>query len=205
MTTSMSAQPISASEQSSGDREADAARAAGWRQADLDWERMQERAISAWRNGDEAEAIRLWRAARRLAFWRFRRSDPRYATSLANAGMAARLSGREAKAARLYARSRWLWQWVPEQVATVEPSRRARSSLFHLRMEARHAEAYRANHQKRLARFVEEADEALAALEAGRPVPHRLYERWRAEKLPIFDEARKLVSAALLIAAPPPG
>lgn len=165
---------------------------------------MQEAASAAWRAGDAAGAIRLWRAARRLAFWRIRRSDPRYATSLANAAMAARLSGREARARRLYARARRLWQDVPAQVATLEPSRMGRSSLFHLRMEMRHRETYRANHQKRMAAFVAEADAALAALEAGQPPPCRMFERWRGEKPPVHDASRMMLSAVLLIAAPAP-
>ncbi len=197
----MSAPPISASDVRS--REEAAARAAGWRAVDLRWERLQEGASRAWREGDPERAARLWQAARLLAFFRFRRSDPRYATSLANAAMAARLAGRHARAGRLYARAIRLWSRVPERVADVEPARRARSSLFHLRMEARHWETYRANQRKRLAAFVAEAGAVLEALAEGREPPHRLYERWRGEKPSVFDDARKILSAALLIAAPP--
>ncbi|HUF55442.1 MAG TPA: hypothetical protein VMM55_02665, partial [Thermohalobaculum sp.] len=201
----MSAPPISASEaEARREREARAALAAGWRPADLAWERMQEEASAAWRGGDAAAAIRLWRRARRLAFWRIARSDPRYATSLANAGMAARLAGREARALRLYARARRLWARAPAQVATLEPGPRARSSLFHLRLEARHRETYRQNQRARIAAFVAEADAALAALAENRPPPHRLYERWRGEKPAVHDPVRLVLSAALLIAAPAP-
>jgi hypothetical protein len=118
--------------------------------------------------------------------------------------MAARLSGREGSARRLYARALARWAAVPALVATIEPARRARSSLYHLRMEAKHRETYVANQRKRLAGFVAEARLALEALAEGREPPVRLSERWRGEKPPVFDETRKLLSAALLIAAPPP-
>ena len=75
-----------------------AARSAGWRGCDLGWERLQERAHEALRSGDTAYAARLWRRAWWLALLRIPRGDPRYATSLANAGMAARLAGNETDA-----------------------------------------------------------------------------------------------------------
>ncbi|GMG81552.1 hypothetical protein LNKW23_07650 [Paralimibaculum aggregatum] len=179
------------------------ARAAGWRGADLAFERLTEAGCAALHGGDLPAAIAAFGKARRLAFWRIARSDPRHATSLANAAMAARLAGREARARRLYAAARRRWAAVPGRVAAVEPARRARSSLFHLRMEARHWDTYVANQRKRLAGFVADADAALAALAESRRPPARLYTRWRGEKPPVFDEMRKLMSAALLIAAPP--
>ena len=203
MTTNMCARPISVSDPDARDEAA--ARAAGWRRADLDWERLQEQAIAAWRAGDEAAAIRSWRKARWLAFWRMGRRDPRYGASLANAAMAARLMGREASAKRLYRAALSRWRRVPDMIAGLEPSRRARSSLFHLRMEARHRETYLANQRKRMTAFVADAHAALEALEAGEAPACSLYERWRGEKPPVFDDMRKLLSAALLIAAPPPG
>jgi len=178
------------------------ARAAGWRRADLVWERCQEAAAAAWSDNRSDEAVALWRRAARIAVWRMMPGDPRRATSLANLAFADRLRGRDARAARRYARARALWARVPARIAGVEPARRARSSLFHLRMEARHWDTYRDNLRTRMARFAEESAEALAALAAGRPSPHRLAGRWRAEKPPVFDDTRKLLAAALLIAGP---
>ncbi len=202
MTTSMCAQPISASEPDPYERDLKAAKAAGWRKVDLDWERLQEAGLAAWRAGDEATAIAKWRKARRLAFWRFRRRDPRYATSLANAAMAARLHGNETKAHALYTQALVIWRRVPAQIETLELARRARSSMFHLRMEARHWDTFLANQRKRIAGFVADAHAALDALKDGRQPDCRLYERWKGEKPPVFDDYRKMLAAALLIAAP---
>ncbi|MEC5322225.1 hypothetical protein VQ044_17565 [Aurantimonas sp. C2-5-R2] len=202
-TTTMSAPRISVSDAAASDekrnREEKAARAAGWRRADLRWERLQEDAEAAWRSGDADQAIRLWRRARRLAFWRFRRSDPRYATSLANAALAERLSGQEARAHRLYARARGLWSGADSFIAGMRIARRARSSLFHLRMEAKHWDTYQQSTRTRMKAFAREAAEALAALERGEPPVCRLHDRWRAEKLPVFDDPRKFLAAALMI------
>ena len=178
------------------------ARAAGWRRADLQWEHCQEGAAAAWNDNRPAEAVALWRRAARIAVWRMMPGDPRRATSLANLAFADRLIGRDARAARRYARARALWARVPARIGAIEPARRARSSLFHLRMEARHWGTYRDNMRNRLGRFVAESAEALASLAAGRPSPHRLASRWKAEKPPVFDDTRKLLAAALLIAGP---
>jgi hypothetical protein len=53
----------------------------------------------------------------------------------------------------------------------------------------------------RLARFVAEADAALAALAAGRPPPAPLFPRWKGAKPPVFDDTRKVIAACLLIAS----
>ncbi len=200
---SMSAAPISASE-AGPDLEMRAARSAGWRACDLNWERLQEEAAVAWAEGRRGDAVRAWRKARRIARWRFRAGDPRIATSLANAAFAARLGGREARARRLYDRALAAWRAVPERLESIEIKPRARSSLFHLRMEARHRDTYRANLLARLRGFVAEAGEAIEAARDGRPSPHRLYARWRGEKPNVFDDTRKLLSASLLICAAEP-
>ncbi len=82
-------------------------------------------------------------------------------------------------------------------------ARRARSSLFHLRMETKHWDTYQDNTRIRMTAFARETAEALAALEQGQPVACRLYARWRAEKAAVFDDTRQLLAAALLVAAPP--
>ena len=192
----MSGPPISASDD---DTERVVARKAGWRRADLDWERLQERANELLRSGDGAGAVRCFRRAARIARWRFAKSDPRRAASLANLALADRLSGREARARRRYAKARRLWQGVDSWISQIEPSRRARSSLFHLRMEARHWDTYQDNTRARLKAFARETGEAFGALEQGQAPPHRLYERWRGEKPSVFDDTRKFLAAALLI------
>lgn len=179
-----------------------AARNAGWRKADLRWEALQEAAHAAYAEGREADAILLWRRALRLARKRFGAADPRRVNSLANAAFADRLAGNAARAARRYAKAMALWRAVPAWIETMHYARRARSSLFHLRLEAKHWDTYQANMRTRMNRFAAETAEALAAIADGKPSPHRLVGRWKAEKPAIHDDARKFLAAALLLASP---
>lgn len=183
------------------DLERAAAQSAGWRACDLRWERLQERALDALRAGDRAAASRLWRRAWWLALLHFPRDDPRYATSVANLGLAARLAGREARARRRYARALSLWGSAPDWIGRMSIARRARSSLFHLRMEAKHWHSYEENMRRRSLKFAGEVAACLDAAACGRPPPHRLHDRWRGEKPAIFDDMRKFLGAALLVAA----
>ena len=93
------------------------------------------------------------------------------------------------------------WAGVPGILGDIEIKPRARSSLFHLRLEAKHSAAFRENRIARLKAMVEECGECLECLLAEVPVPHRLYDRWLGEKPPIYDDARKLLSACLLVAS----
>jgi len=196
--------PTSDLTQNKGEAERARARAAGWHRSDLDWEKLQEAAHAAYEAGDRGTAVRLWRKGAWMAAWRLPKADPRRATSLANAAFADRLLGREDAARAKYDRARALWAEVPGWTQRVEPARRARSSTFHMRMEAKNWDTYKANIQARLGRFAEEAGEALAAIAEGKSSPHRLISRWKGEKPAVFDDSRKLVSAALLIAGPEP-
>lgn len=193
----MSGPPISASDRARAEMRA--ARAAGWRRADLWWERLQERANRNWESGSRARALRGFRNAYWLALALLPAGDPRRATSLANAAFAARAHGAERTAARRYAAAARLWAEVPATIDGLALRPRARSSLFHLRLELRHGDAYRASQRARLARFVAEADQAIAALAAGRSSPTPLFGRWKGFKPPVFDDSRKLLAACLLI------
>lgn len=187
---------ISASE---ADKELAMALKAGWRRADLDWELLQEQGNKLLRSGNQIGATRYFRRAGWIAFWRFAKSDPRRATTLANLALADRLAGYEGRARQRYAKARKLWTGTEAWIGTMEPARRARSSLFHLRMEARHWDVYQDNTRTRMRAFSKETAEALAAFEQGQRSPHRLYERWRGEKPSVFDDTRKFLAAALMI------
>ncbi|MFQ5564854.1 MAG: tetratricopeptide repeat-containing protein [Paracoccaceae bacterium] len=177
-----------------------AALKAGWHAADLDWERLQEEGNALLCSGDRDGAARCFRRAGWIALWHFLPTDPRRATTLANLGLADRLAGREGRARRRYARARRIWGAVGGFIGAMRIARRARSSLFHLRMEARHWDTYQANMRTRMTAFAAETAAALAALERGQPPACRLFERWRAEKPPVYDDTRKILAAALLIA-----
>lgn len=179
-----------------------AALKAGWRRADLIWERLEEQGNIHLIAGEIDNAARCFRRAAWIARFRFHRSDPRRATTLANLAHIDCRAGRKARARRRYAKSRRLWEGAGNFIETMTINRRARSSLFHLRMEARHWDTYQENMRKRLKAFAAEAKDALDALSDERIPACRLFGRWRAEKPPIFDDTRKFLAAALLIAAP---
>ena len=175
--------------------------AAGWRRTDLVWERLQIRGNAAWVSGNPSGARRNFLIAWLLARVFFKRGDPRVATSIANVGLMAREAGQFARAARHYAKAQSLWTDVPNALGELRIRPRVRSSLFHLRMEARHRGTFEKNIRARIANFVTEAGEAIDAAAQGKPSPHRLYSRWRGECPAVFDDTRKLLGAALLICA----
>lgn len=182
-----------------GDERA-AARKAGWRGYDLAWERLQEEGNRLLAEGDTDGAARCFGRAGWIGLWLFRRADPRRATTLANLALVDRLAGREARALKRYAQARQSWSGAGRFIEGMQIARRARSSLFHMRMEAKHWDTYAANMRIRMTAFARETEAALEALEAGRPPGCRLYSRWRGEKPALFDDTRKLLAAALLVA-----
>lgn len=178
-----------------------AARAAGWRDCDIAWERLQERALGALRDGDPAFAARLWRLGWLIAFLRFRRHDPRYAASLANLGLVARLAGRERLARRRYAAALRRWGAAPDWIDTMAIARRGRSSLFHLQSEALHWNQYDRSLRRDAMDIARDVASQLNAATQGQPSPGRTCDRWPGENPAIFDDRRKFLGGALLIAA----
>jgi hypothetical protein len=197
----MSGAPISAPE----GHEPAAARAGGWTAADLDWERTSEEALRLMASGCPEQSCRLWREALEIARAAFAATDLRLGTSLANVAACERRNGTAHTAAVLLAEAREIWDGAEGQVETLEMERRARSSLFHLRLELRHRAAYDANARRRLRGFAEDARARLRALEEDRPAPRYDLERWRAERPARYGEVRKFLAACLLLAGPPAG
>ena len=177
-----------------------AAAAAGWDSAEVEWEAKQERAAALALEGGLAEATEIWRPALALARDSFDRSDPRLGTSLANLAYGLREAGDPSSATPLFQEAKRCWDasWTWVNQLRIEP--RARSSLYHLRMELRHREQYEANARKRLEAFAAEARNAVTALAEGGPPPARGFQRWRSEKPPLFNDPRKLLAACLLLA-----
>ncbi|WP_323717715.1 tetratricopeptide repeat-containing protein [Paracoccus aminovorans] len=183
-----------------GDATQAAARAAGWRDCDLAWERLQERALDALRDGDTAAALRDWQLGWRVALLCFRRDDPRYAASQANLGLGARLAGREGLARRRYAAALRRWGAVSGWIDSMTIARRGRSSLFHLKSEALHWGAYDRSLRGHALRLAGEVAMHLDAASRSQPPPARLCDRWPGEKPTTFDDLRKFLGGALLIA-----
>lgn len=174
---------------------------AGWRDCDLDWERLQERALGALRDGRPALAAWNWRLAWLVAVLRFDRRDPRQAASLANLGLAARLAGRERLACRRYAAALRRWGTVPAWIDDMTIARRGRSSLFHLQTEALHWDEYDRSLRSDAMRLARDVASRLNAASRSQPPPGRMGNRWPGEKPATFDDLRKFLGAALLIAA----
>ena len=186
--------------------EARIARQAGWRPSDILWEKLMEAANLAFTEGDTNRAAALFRRARWMAWLGFGRNDPRRITVLVNQSLLAQLTGRANTARKGLRHARMIWpDHVRQAIEEMQIAPRARSSLFHLRMEARHRETYHDNLRKRITSIAGETHDAICALETGGRPACRLYSRWRGEKPTVFDDTRKLLGACLLIMDPETG
>ena len=185
---------------STEDNSFEAAVLAGWGEFDLTWERLQENAAGEARDGRLEDAAANWAKALSIARARFEPPDLRLATSVANHARGLRRAGDGDGADRLFREALSIWDSAGPWIETLKVDRRARSSLFHLRMEMRHWDQYEATLRLRLRRFAEEGRTALVALSRGQAAEEDLYARWNGEKPPQFNDSRKLLGAVCLIA-----
>ncbi len=188
-----------------GDVELARARKAGWRRADVAWERLMEAANRAFVEGRRRRALRLFRLAEGLARLAFAKGDPRRATAPGARALVLARTGRNRAARRLARRALAEWQGVEAFLGEIEIRPRARSSLFHLRMEVRHRATYHDNLRSRLRAFSAETRQTLETLLTGEPDgarragAHRHFGRWRGERPGLYDDTRKLLAACLLM------
>ena len=100
-----------------------------------------------------------------------------------------------------------VWRRANGWIARMDAPRVARSSLFHMRMEVRHRDTYRARWQERWQEIAAEATARLEALNArhGARVVSAAdaLTRWRRERPAMLNDTRKLMAAAFLLLAPP--
>lgn len=179
---------------------AQVALSAGWRRVDILWEELLVKGNIAWSDGASRRAARCFRRASIVAQICFRRSDLRRATALVNLGILQQHAGRTARARACFSRALAHWDANAERtIADMQIAPRARSSLFHLRMEALHRETYHDNLRVRLRNIASEVRMAIRNLDADRPPGCRLYSRWNGERPTVFDDTRKVVGACLLI------
>ena len=144
---------------------------AGWTNAEVIWEQVQEAAAECERAGESVEAAELWQgAAVDLAREHLPDGDLRVATSVANLAVAERWAGDSEAAARRVRRGAIaLWDAGGEWVESLAPVARARSSTFHLRLESKHPGAYDRFPRERYRRLAREGREVLVARRDGRP------------------------------------
>ena len=177
---------------------------AGWSNAEVIWEQIQEAAGEHERAGDPKEAAELWQGAFDVAREHFDSGDLRLATSVANLGVAARRAGDAAAAARRLDEALRLWDEGERWREALVPVARARSSTFHLRLESKHPGAYDRFPRERFRSLAEEGRAVLAARRDGRTDEYDRLERWRRERPPGFNDWRRLLGAVLLVAADDP-
>lgn len=151
---------------------------------DFLWEAFAIEGSAALERGDEAAAEACWRTAAALTLG-FHGADPRRAATLTAEGALAALKG-DARAAQASCR-RALEQWrrAPEWIAGMAIELKARSSLFHFRIESRHRDELvslaRAQNEHLAAAGRAAAEATLAGLLAAEGSP--------AEALGLYREA----------------
>lgn len=180
---------------------------AGWSEDDLAWEIVSARAIAAAAAGDTARAKDDAAEALRLARSNFEPIDPRLGTALANYGICLSLAGDPDALPSLVEKGLETWRGTLPWISRMEAPRVARSSMFHLRMEALHRDTYRARWQKRWNEMAADAQARLAALsENGAAVvapDETVLATWQRERPAMLNDTRKLMAASYLLLAPP--
>jgi hypothetical protein len=183
---------------------------AGWSNAELIWEQIQETAAGCRAAGDIEEAEELWQGALEVAREYFADNDPRLAASLVNAALIHRRAGREAQAQILLAEALLVWKAADAWIAMLKPDVRARSSTFHLRMQRKHLGGYEHFAQKRYVRLAVAGVTAIyaqprCARSAGTEDDSGAAERrthWHSVKPAQFNDNRKLLGAVWLMTGP---
>lgn len=179
----------------------------GWSDADLEWERLSLQALSDLGEGREQEAFTAIREALYLARTYFAAGDPRLAASLTSQAAALAAADPSAPIDVVVEAAKQAWQACEGALAEMTPPQRARSSLFHLRMEYRHRATYAERWREENRRQLTELRTCLARVEA--PV---LIERaearvriahWERERPTSIDDAGRLLAAFVLLAARP--
>lgn len=166
--------------------------AGGWSPADLMWEWLTESALRDWAAGEQVRASWGFRRAHLVARLCFSKNDLRRATGHANLYVVTG-KGRHRRMALV------IWRGAAARIAAMRIAPRARSSLFHLRMEARHRDTYHGNLRLRVGRIAAETEETFHRLPEPGGAGHRHFSRWRGEKPNVYDDTRKILGACLLL------
>ena len=174
---------------------------AGWTNAEVIWEQIQEAAAEGERAGDHAEALELWRGALDLAREHLRPDDLRVAASLVSVAVGERHFGDAVTSQRMFEEALALWDTGDGWVESLKPATLARSSTFHMRLQAKHPGGYDRFPRERYRALAGEGRAILAARRDGRPDESDRLDRWRRERPDGFSDWRKLLGAVLLVAA----
>ncbi len=175
---------------------------AGWSNAELIWEQIQETAAEAQATGDPNQASELWAGALEVAREHFAPDDPRLASSLLNCALDKRRAGDSLAARALLDEAKAVWSRTDAWIDALRPERRARSSTFHLRLQAKHRGAYDRFSKERYAALRQEAQAFVQACDAEKASKSDRLARWHRERPAGFTDMRKLLGAVLLLADP---
>ena len=174
---------------------------AGWTNAEVIWEQVQEAAAECERGNDYSEASELWRGALDLAREHLPPGDLRVAASVANLAVAERRAGDASAAKRMIEEALALWDAGGRWIESLKPPALARSSTFHLRLQVKHPGGYDRFPRERFRTLAMEGRAVLAARRDGLPDATDRLGRWRRERPNGFNDRRKLLGAVLLIAS----
>ena len=174
---------------------------AGWTNAEVIWEQVQEAAAECERGNDYPEASELWRGALDLAREHLPPGDLRVAASVANLAVAERRAGDASAAKRMIEEALALWDAGGRWIESLKPPALARSSTFHLRLQVKHPGGYDRFPRERFRTLAMEGRAVLAARRDGLPDATDRLGRWRRERPNGFNDRRKLLGAVLLIAS----
>ncbi len=173
--------------------------AAGWSDEELTWEHIQVAAAEVLAEGKMQEAAEFWKIGLELARDTFADDDPRLAASLAN--HAAGLNSKDdATAAALLNEALQVWDRSGPWLAALKPERRARSAMFHLRLETKHKGGYAHHSAERYRKLSGEGRARLQALAENPGRPQVDLERWRRDRPAGYSDSRRLLAAVALIA-----
>jgi hypothetical protein len=180
---------------------------AGWSDSDLAFERLAEETAEAVAGQDPQCAKSKAGECLQMARASFEAIDPRLGTSLANYGLCLNLASLSEGSESLFREALDVWRGSGPWIARMGAPRTARSSLFHMRMELRHRDTYRARWQMRWRELAEEAKLRIETLSpsacAVDTVSAHAFARWRRERPAMLNDTRKLMAAAFLLLAPP--
>ena len=179
--------------------------AAGWAEADLEWERLTEEALSGLADSRMEEARTNFAAALRLARNDFTAGDPRIAASLSNQAAALESVDGHAKTGQIRAAAVQAWAACDGWIEKMTAPRTARSSLFHLRMERLHRPAFeerwRVKGRELLAGIREQIGSGNTFELAGPQQAASRLARWHRERPVSLSDPRKLLAAVILLGA----
>ena len=162
---------------------------------DAAWERTQERALRAYRDGNPSAAIKGWDQAFEIAKQHFIWGDPRLATSLTNKAfvLIRQEQFHQAKLMLDEAVRCWQdsWRWVPFMQPLPDDDQRDETR-------------YDDDVQQEFYAFIKQGQEISENLASERRLPAGSLEAWKEHRPPTMCDVRKLISAVFLIASTSP-